>query len=49
MIDGRKYDDNLDNETWKHFEKCLIELIKANNYKYKRRPNEEDLKKMERR
>jgi len=23
---------------------CLIELIKANSYKYKRRPNEEDLK-----
>ena len=39
-----KYDVMLDNKSWKHFEKCLIELIKANSYKYKRRPNEEDLK-----
>ena len=44
MINGRRYDDMLDNDSWKHFEICLFELIKAKSYKYKRRPNEEDLK-----
>ena len=38
MINGCGYDDILDNGSWKHFENCLIELIKANSYKYKRRP-----------
>ena len=37
MINGRGYDDILDNDS------CLIELIKSNSYKYKRRSNEEDL------
>ena len=43
LIDGRTYDEDLDDKTWKHFETCLIELIKANNHKYKRRPDEESL------
>ena len=44
LIDGRTYDEELDDKTWKHFVTCLIELIKANNHKYKRRPDEESLK-----
>ena len=44
LIDGKTYDEELDDKTWKHFETCLIELIKANSHKYKRRPDEESLK-----
>ena len=44
MIDKYNYDDELTDNIWKYFETCLLELIKANKFTYKRRPNEEILK-----
>ena len=44
-MDKYNYDDDtLTDDMRKHFETCLIELIKANKFTYKRRPNEKKLK-----
>ena len=43
MMDKYNYDDTMTNDIWKHFEACLLELIKTNKFTYKRRTNEKKL------